>query len=141
MGPGPGTSTAGGASLVVFKRSKRQADALILLAWLAQPAIQQRFHAMTGNLPPRRSTWQLAASDGVPLAQEDKTRAFAAQLERVRPAPAVPEWERIAQEMQQLAQRAVAERQRPLAMATTLDERVDAFLEKRRWMLDQKANA
>ena len=138
---GPGTSTAGGASLVVFKRSKRQADALTLLAWLAQPAIQQRFHAMTGNLPPRRSTWALPGPDGVPLAQEEKTRAFAAQLERVRPAPAVPEWERIAQEMQQLAQRAVFERQSPLAMATTLDARVDGFLEKRRWMLDKKAPA
>jgi len=138
---GPGTSTAGGASLVVFKRSQRQADALTLLAWLAQPAIQQRFHAMTGNLPPRRSTWALPGPDGVPLAQEEKTRAFATQLERVRPAPAVPEWERIAQEMQQLAQRAVFKRQSPLAMATTLDARVDGFLEKRRWMLDKKARA
>ena len=126
---------------MVFKRSKRQADALTLLAWLAQPAIQQRFHAMTGNLPPRRSTWALPGPDGVPLAQEEKTRAFATQLERVRPAPAVPEWERIAQEMQQLAQRAVFERQSPLAMATTLDARVDGFLEKRRWMLDKKAPA
>ncbi|OGA98424.1 MAG: ABC transporter substrate-binding protein [Burkholderiales bacterium RIFCSPHIGHO2_12_FULL_69_20] len=137
-GPGPGASTAGGASLVVFKRSQRQADAQTLLAWLAQPAVQQRFHAMTGNLPPRRSTWQLAGADGMPLAQDDKTRAFGTQLERVRPAPAVPEWERIAQEMQQLAQRAVAERQSPLTMATTLDARVDGFLEKRRWMLDRR---
>ena len=96
---------------------------------------------MTGNLPPRRSTWALPGPDGVPLAQEEKTRAFATQLERVRPAPAVPEWERIAQEMQQLAQRAVFERQSPLAMATTLDARVDGFLEKRRWMLDKKAPA
>ena len=137
--PGPGLSTAGGASLVVFKRSRRQADALTLMAWLAQPAIQQRFHALTGNLPPRRSTWQRAGADGRPLALDDKMRAFAAQLERVQPAPAVPEWERIAQEMQQLAQRAVAERQSPLAMATTLDARVDGFLEKRRWLLDRQA--
>ena len=139
-GPGPGISTAGGASLVVFKRSRRQADALTLMAWLAQPVIQQRFHALTGNLPPRRSTWQRAGSDGRPLALDDKMRAFASQLERVQPAPAVPEWERIAQEMQQLAQRAVAERQTPLAMATTLDARVDGFLEKRRWILDRKAD-
>lgn len=141
QGPGPGTSTAGGASLVVFKRSQRQDDAKTLLAWLAQPAVQQRFHAMTGNLPPRRSTWQRADAAGVRLIDEERTRAFATQLERVRPAPAVPEWERIAQEMQLLAQRAVAERQAPLAMATALDARVDAFLEKRRWILDRRGRA
>ena len=137
----PGASTAGGSSLVVFKKSPRQAQALTLLAWLAQPAVQQRFHALTGNLPPRRSTWARPGLDGVALADEDKTRAFGVQLENVQPAPAVPEWERIAQEMQQRAQRAVFERQSPLQMATALDARVDLFLEKRRWMLARRAKA
>ena len=135
----PGASTAGGASLVVFRRSRRQADARTLIAWLAQPRVQQRFYALTGNLPPRRSTWALPLAGGSTLAQDDKAKAFAQQLENVRPAPAVPEWERIAQEMQLLAQRAVFERQTPLAMATALDARVDGFLEKRRWMLDRQA--
>lgn len=137
----PGTSTAGGSSLVVFKRSTRQADALTLLAWLAQPAVQQRFYALTGNLPPRRSTWALPGPGGRTLVDDDKARAFATQLENVKAAPAVPEWERIAQEMQQLAQRAVFERQSPLAMATALDARVDGFLEKRRWLLARGAVA
>ena len=139
--PRPGASTAGGSSLVVFKRSSRQADALTLLAWLARPAVQQRFFALTGNLPPRRSTWALPGPGGLALADDDKARAFAIQLENVKPAPAVPEWERIAQEMQQLAQRAVFERQSPLAMATALDARVDGFLEKRRWMLARRGVA
>ena len=139
--PRPGTSTAGGSSLVVFKRSTRQADALTLLAWLAQPVVQQRFYALTGNLPPRRSTWALPGPGGLALADDDKARAFATQLENVKPAPAVPEWERIAQEMQQLAQRAVFERQSPLQMATALDARVDGFLEKRRWMLARRGAA
>ena len=108
---------------------------------LAQPLVQQRFYALTGNLPPRRSTWALPSGDGRTLSQDDKAKAFAQQLENVRPAPAVPEWERIAQEMQLLAQRAVHERQTPLAMATALDMRVDGFLEKRRWMLDRQAGA
>ena len=136
---GVGASTAGGSSLVVFRRSARQADALTLMAWLAQPAVQLRFHALTGNLPPRRSTWGLPREGG-PLLQDDKSAAFAAQLEHVKPAPAVPEWERIAQEMQQLAQRAVFERQSPHTMAIALDARVDAFLEKRRWLLDRKGD-
>ena len=40
-----------------------------------------------------------------------------------------------------LAQRAVAGRQAPLAMASALDARVDDFLEKRRWMLDHRGRA
>jgi len=137
---GPGASTAGGSSLVVFRRSPRQDQARTLLAWLALPTTQLRFHALTGNLPPRRSSWQLATADGTPLIHEPRARAFADQLERVKPAPAVPEWERIAQEMQHLAQRAVAGRWHPLRMAAALDERTDAFLEKRRWLLDRAAH-
>ena len=136
---GPGASTAGGSSLVVFRRSRRRDDALKLLAYLARPETQARFHAMTGNLPPRRSTWALPTAGGMPLAQEPRARAFAQQLERAKPAPAVPEWERIAQEMQQQAQRAVHERWTAARLGQALDARVDAFLEKRRWMLAMRA--
>lgn len=136
---GPGASTAGGSSLVVFRRSSRRDDALKLLAYLARPDTQARFHAMTGNLPPRRSTWTLPSALGTPLAQEPRARAFAQQLERAKPAPAVPEWERIAQEMQQQAQRAVHERWTGARLGQSLDARVDVFLEKRRWMLAIRA--
>jgi multiple sugar transport system substrate-binding protein len=136
---GPGASTAGGASLVVFRRSRRRDDALKVLAYLARPATQARFHALTGNLPPRRSTWALPTADGRPLAEEPRARAFAQQLERAKPAPAVPEWERIAQEMQQLAQRAVHEDWTGARLGQALDARTDAFLEKRRWMLARRA--
>ena len=63
----------------------------------------QRFHALTGNLPPRRSAWR------APGARADApSQAFARQLERVRAAPKIPEWERIFQEMQLAAERVVA---------------------------------
>jgi hypothetical protein len=51
----------------------------------------------------------------------------------------LPEWERIAQEMQQLAQRAVHEGWTGARLGQALDARVDAFLEKRRWMLAMRA--
>ena len=57
------------------------------------------------------------------------------------PAPKVPEWERIAQEMrlvgEQLANRKLSVDQ----AAAELDRRADAILAKRRWMLDRKAEA
>jgi multiple sugar transport system substrate-binding protein len=98
--------------------------------------VQLRFYALTGDMPPRRSAW------GVPsLAGDTRARAFAVQLERAKPSPAVPEWERIAQEMQLVATRAVAERWSIEQATTTLDARVDAFLAKRRWMLERAARS
>jgi multiple sugar transport system substrate-binding protein len=126
---GPGVSTAGGSSLVMFRSSPRQAAAWRLIEYLSEPATMQRFHALTGNLPPRRSAWRTAA-----LAADAPSQAFAEQLERVRPAPKIPEWERIFQEMQAAAERVVYGTEGIEAATSALDARVDALLEKRRWL-------
>ena len=129
---GPGASTAGGSSLVIFKKSRHKKEAWAFIEYLSRPDTQKRFHVLTGNLPPRRSTWQDPT-----LAADPYARAYREQLERVKPSPAVPEWERIVQEMQLSAARHLHERQ-PIQEATAeLDARVDGFLEKRRWMLDR----
>jgi multiple sugar transport system substrate-binding protein len=126
---GPGVSTAGGSSLVIFKRSQKKAAAWRLIEFLSEPATMQRFHALTGNLPPRRSAWRSAE-----LAGDAPSQAFAEQLERVRAAPKLPEWERIFQEMQRAAERVVRHTQSIDAATTELDASVDALLEKRRWL-------
>jgi len=126
---GPGFSTAGGSSLVMFKGSRRKDAAWKLIEFLSEPATMQRFHALTGNLPPRRSAWRAPA-----LASDPPSQAFARQLERVRAAPKIPEWERIFQEMQLAAERVVARTQGIDAATRQLDARVDALLEKRRWL-------
>ena len=131
---GPGASTAGGSSLVMFRRSRRRPDAMRLLSYLSRPEVQLRFHALTGDMPPRRSAWSRP-----PLAGDERARAFATQLERAKPSPAVPEWERIAQEMQLVATRAVHDRWSVDQATDTLDARVDGFLAKRRWMLERAA--
>ena len=100
---GPGVSTAGGSSLVIFKGSRRKDAAWKLISFLSEPETMQRFHALTGDLPPRRSAWRAPA-----LANDPPSQAFAQQLERVRAAPKIPEWERIFQEMQLTAERVVA---------------------------------
>ncbi len=131
---GPGVSTAGGSSLVVFKHSARKQAAWRLVEYLSEPATMQRLHALTGNLPPRRSAWRHPA-----LAGDAPSRAFAEQLERVRAAPKIPEWERIFQEMQLAAERVVQGTQSASAATAQLDAWVDALLEKRRWMLARSA--
>jgi len=127
---GPGASTAGGASLVVFRSSRHADAAWRLVEFLSEPAIQLRFHELTGNLPPRRSAW----SDGR-LAGDVHAKAFREQLERVRPAPRIPEWERIVTEMQLVAEQVARGRMDAGEAGRELDRRVDAMLEKRRWLL------
>ena len=127
---GPGASIAGGSSLVIFRSSRHQAAAWQLVEFLSQPSVQRRFHALTGDLPPRRATWR----DG-DLADDAHARAFRDQLERVKPAPKVPEWERIATEMRLVAERAVHGALSVDQAVTELDARTDRILEKRRWIL------
>ncbi|HWK82221.1 MAG TPA: sugar ABC transporter substrate-binding protein [Caldimonas sp.] len=131
---GPGASTAGGSSLVIFKGSRRKEAAWKLISFLSEPETMQRFHALTGDLPPRRSAWRAPA-----LANDPPSQAFAQQLERVRAAPKIPEWERIFQEMQLTAERVVQGRQDAQAACRELDGWVDALLEKRRWLLSRQA--
>lgn len=131
---GPGASVAGGSSLAVFKRSQRQAEAWALASYLSRPAVQQRFRALTGNLPPRRSAWAEPA-----LMADVPSQAFRQQLERVRPVPQVPEWERIATELRVLLEQVVHGDLKAEAMPAEMDRRADKMLEKRRWMLARQA--
>ena len=131
---GPGVSTAGGSSLVIFRSSRRKDAAWKLIRFLSEPETMQRFHALTGDLPPRRSAWRAPA-----LADDPPSQAFAQQLERVRAAPKIPEWERIFQEMQLMAERVVQAGQGEAAACRELDARVDALLEKRRWLRSRRA--
>ena len=99
-----------------------------------RPDVQLRFHALTGNLPPRRSAWNDES-----LRQDVHARAFREQLERVKPAPKVPEWERIATEMQLVAEHMVQGGRMTIDQAAAeIDRRADRILEKRRWMLARK---
>ncbi len=132
---GPGVSSAGGSSFAIFRRSKHKDAAWAFVEYLSQPEIQQRFHALTGDLPPRRSAWTSRELTGDPY-----TQAFRVQLERLRPVPQVPEWERIMEEMR-LAGERVSHRTQTIDEAVTqLDARVDQLLEKRRWMLDRESH-
>jgi multiple sugar transport system substrate-binding protein len=131
---GPSYSVAGGSSLVVFSDSPRKRAAWQLVQYLSQRDVQLRFYALTGNLPPRRSAWNDES-----LRRDVHARAFREQLERVKPASKVPEWERIATEMQLVAELMVQGRSLTIDEATAeMDRRADRILDKRRWLLARK---
>jgi len=130
---GPGAGIAGGTSLVL-PRSGAHADAAWqLVEYLSRPEVQREFHALSGNLPPRRSTWTHADLSGDPLAA-----AFRDQLERVEPTPKVLEWERIAQELRLVSERVVRGGLSQDQAVRELDASVDAILAKRRWIVEQE---
>jgi multiple sugar transport system substrate-binding protein len=131
---GPGASIAGGSSLAIFRRSRRKAEAWRLVEFLSRPEVQQRFYRLTGDLPARRSAW---ADES--LAEDPHARAFRDQLERVRAVPKVPEWERIATELMLVMEKVVRGELPAAGVAEELDARADRILEKRRWMLDRRA--
>jgi multiple sugar transport system substrate-binding protein len=126
---GPGHSIAGGCSLAIFRRSPVKDAAWRVVEHLSRPPVQRRFHEITGNLPPRRSSWTGA------LERDAYSRAFREQLDRVKPAPKVPEWERIAQELRLVTERVVRGDFPAAEAPAELDRRADRLLEKRRWML------
>ncbi len=129
---GPGASIAGGSSLVLFRASKHKQAAWQLLEYLSDVRTQARFQALTGDLPPRRTVW-----NDPRLANDPHAKAFRQQLERVKPTPKVPEWERIATEMRLVSEQMVNGKLSVDEAAAELDRRADAILEKRRWMLDR----
>lgn len=137
--PGPdgaGVGAAGGSSLVIFRRSANKEAAWALIEYLSRPQVQQRFYDLLGDMPARRSAWE-----GERLRSDPQVRAFREQLEHVKPTPAVPEWERIVNEMQLVAAEAVAGRLTVDQAAAEIDRRADRILEKRRWVLDHDHRA
>ena len=130
---GPGVSNAGGSSLVIFKRSRYQKSAWALIEFLSRPDNQRRFYELTGDLPPRRSSW--ASGE---IATDPYTRAFRTQLESLRTFPQVPEWEQIMQAMRVMAERVVADQQSVPIAAKDFDAEVDGMLAKRRWLLARR---
>lgn len=130
---GPGVSSAGGGALVIMRSAQNKEGAWRLIEYLSEPSTQQRFYDLTGNIPPRRSSW-----DAPVLEQSPYAKAYRTQLDRLRSPPKVPEWERIVQEMRLASERVVYGRASVEAAAAQLDATTDAILEKRRWMMDRE---
>jgi multiple sugar transport system substrate-binding protein len=124
---------AGGASLSIFRETKHRAAAERLIRFLSAPAQQIRFFELTGDLPARRSAWSAPA-----LAAEPHFPAFRQQLERVQPLPKVPEYEQIATAIADRGEAAARGATNIPAALAQLDQKADALLEKRRWMMEKR---
>jgi len=88
---------------------------------------------LTGDLPPRKSAWA-----DTTLANNKYARPFRDQLERVLPTPQVPEWEEIATTIYEHGEQAIRKARTVDQTLASLDQDVNAMLEKRRYLLSQK---
>ncbi len=137
--PGPGglgDSVAYGSSLVIPRASQHKQAAWALIEYLSRPSVQQHFYELLGDLPPRRSAWESTA-----LKNDPKLHAFREQLERLAPAPPVPEWEQIVNMMQELAARAIAGQLTVDEATAQMDVQANTILAKRRWVLSREKQA
>jgi multiple sugar transport system substrate-binding protein len=130
---GPGDSVTYGSSLVIPRSSRHKQAAWALVEYLSRPDVQVKFYEQLGDLPARRSAWNSAV-----LKSDPKLRAFRAQLEHMRPAPQVPEWEQIVNMMQELAARAIAGQLTIDEATAQMDARAETILAKRRWVLERQ---
>lgn len=126
----PGTSMAGGASLVMFRASQKKDAAWKLIEYLSEPAQQIRFYELTQDLPAHRDAWRVPA-----VANDPPLAAFREQLEHVAPLPRVPEWEQIATTIFQDGESTIRGRMTVPQALTDLDAKADHILAKRRWVV------
>ncbi len=130
--PYPGVSLAGGSSLVIAKQSRKQEAAKKLIAFLSRPEIQAKFFELSGDLPARRSAWNAPG-----LIDDREIAAFRTQLDRTVALPHVPEAENIVNAIAEHGQLAIRGQYTAREAALALDRKIDAMLEKRRWVLSR----
>jgi multiple sugar transport system substrate-binding protein len=116
----------------LFAASQHKREAWLLMEYMSRPAIQLQFYVLTGDLPPRKAAWQ-----DTTFANNMYTKAFRDQLERVVPLPQVPEGEEIATTIFEHGEQAIRKAKTVDQTLASLDQDVNAMLEKRRYLLAQ----
>ena len=133
---GPGVSSAGGVSMCIPRASKKKDQAFRFIQYICDARQQADFYTATSDLPADQAAWPLTG-----LMQDSRSRTFFDQLNRTRPPPQVPEWERIANEMVAALERVVRGITTLEAALKGLDEFAWTTLAKRRAMLEQRGVA
>jgi multiple sugar transport system substrate-binding protein len=130
--PYPGLSLSGGSSLVISTRTTKQAACWKLIEFLSRPEIQIRFYEASGDLPAHRDAWRTPK-----LANDPQIAAFRTQLDHTAALPRIPEWENVATSIFEYGQLAARGKYDVHEGTRELDRKVNAMLEKRRWVLSR----
>lgn len=129
----PGVSLPLGTSLVVFRQSRHKEAAWKLIEFLASREQSLALYRITGNLPPRKSSWEDSS-----LAHNPYVRAFYRQMQRLEPLPQVPEWEQIVIKLQLYVEYIATKTLTVEEALARFDREVDQMLAKRRWLVERR---
>ena len=89
------TSFIGGCNLVMFKKSKNKEAAWKFIEFMNSKKIQVEWFNITTDLPSNKYAWE----DPV-IKNDDKLVVFGEQLLHVKSPPNIPEWEQLANALQ-----------------------------------------
>jgi len=128
----PGVSLAGGASLVINKKSKKKDLAFKLIEFLSQPETQVKFYQLVGSLPSRKSAWTDSTFE-----KDDQLKAFRIQLEYTKPLPKLAEWENIMiAKIQKYLEEVATGRMSVKQACENLNNETSILLEKRKYLIE-----
>ena len=88
------TSFVGGAEFAVFKNSPNRDAAWKFVQYMTQPATQVAWYKDISDLPAVKSAWDDQAISGEP-----SLKVFGDQLNDAKAPPSIPQWEEVAQKM------------------------------------------
>ena len=124
------TSIAGGASLVISKKTKYPNGCWKFIEFLSQSDIQTEFYRLTKDLPSNKKSWENGK-----ILTDQKIQAFYKQLDDVSATPKIPEWEQIAVKLQEHLEMVIHNKIELNEAILKLNKDVDKILEKRRWLI------
>ncbi len=130
----PGLSLAGGASIVMYKKSKHKQEVWKFIEYLSKPKVQVQFYKYLFDLPAVKSAWQDSS-----IVNDPNMQAFYQQFQNVVPTPKIPEWEQIAfSKVQQYAEFCSRGTLTIDEALKKLDNDANNILEKRRYILSKR---
>ena len=119
------TSFVGGSSLVIFKNTKKAELAWKFVEFLSQPSTQVRWYKITEDLPSTKAAWR------DPYFKDlEMVRVFGKQLEDAQSAPSIPEWEEIANVIDNGMERAVFEKEGVEESLQKMASQIEKILQK-----------
>lgn len=128
----PGISLAGGASLVINRKSKNKDLAFKLIEFLSNSEIQIKFYKLVGSLPSKKSSWNDST-----LSNDPYLKAFRIQLERTQAMPKLAEWENIMiSKIQKYVEEVALNRLSVIEACEKLNKETEILLEKRKYLIE-----
>jgi len=111
------TSFVGGAEFAVFKNSPNRDAAWKFVQYMVQPSTQVAWYKDINDLPAIKSAW-----DDASISNDQSLKVFGDQLNDAKAPPSIPQWEEVAQQMDQWLQKACLGQVSPQDAATGMQQ-------------------